>query len=225
MAFTTPLATLTEGLGFFGGTSSAIDTTGANLLVVAYSHVAGATPTLSDSKGNTWSSVAVSVGGADWDLRLYYSVPSSVGSGHTFTVAAGGAEVQASVSVQAWAGAATTPLDQTNNNYAGTGSDTSVQPGSVTPSEANELVVTALENRFDSSDSSRSINSGFTISGQSGNHDNSASLALAYLVQTSAAAVNPTWSWSSGGTANAVIGTFKASAAATSPARIIFEHA
>jgi hypothetical protein len=206
--FSSPVSTVTQSIGENGGTSSSIDTTGANLLVACVSFDAGGSPTLSDSKTNSWTSINTTAGGSSL-IRLYYSVPSSVGSGHNFTIA--GSATFAAISVQAWAGAHATPLDQNNHNTADPVS--SVQPGSVTPTDNGQLLVTCMNNTNDAADSGRTINSSFTVAGQKGLVGSvSYGIASGYFVQTTAAAINPTWSWSSGAVAaRAAIATFKES--------------
>jgi hypothetical protein len=209
MAYTTPLVTLTEGFAVNGGTSSAVDTTGADLLLVAVSHYsAGSGLTVTDSKSNTWTARSTS-GDGDSNCTLFECVPSSVGAGHTFTAA--GAGIYPALSLQAWAGAHAAPFDQQSDAGSGAGV-TSIQAGSVTPSEANELIVAAMANGTDAG-TGRSINSSFTISGQIGfNSGQYFPVAMAYFVQGSAAAINPTWSWSGSTQVDAVIATFKAAA-------------
>ncbi|MFM2357274.1 MAG: hypothetical protein RJA61_11 [Candidatus Parcubacteria bacterium] len=199
------------GAGSSGGnnvTTGAIDTTGANLIVVVVSWYSGAANTLSDSKGNTWTALTAYAAG-NTQQRIYYAYNPTVGSGHTFTATNSS---YPSIAVSAWSGAATSPYD-VENGSSGSGI-TSKQPGSVTPSENNELIITGLG--FDTSNT-LSINSGFTISNQLnytvGNYMGG---AMAYLVQTTSAAVNPTWSWSSSMGVSTGIATFKAASATRS---------
>jgi hypothetical protein len=203
-----PVRVVTQNLGFNGGTTSPTDTTGANLLVACVSHWGyKEAPELSDSKGNSWTIAASSSGAIDGWIKLYYSVPTQVGSNHTFTL--NGSESMPSISVMAWAGATASPLDGSSGRFA---AGTSIQPGSVTPSEDNELLISCLTNTGDTSSSSRSINGGFTIAGQVGENADvpySTSVASAYLVQTTAASANPTWSYSVDRWANAAIATFR----------------
>lgn len=211
--FSTPVVSLTESLGApGGGTSSPVDTNGANFIVLAIGYAgAGSTPTVSDSKGNTYTPLTPATF-SDSYCRFYFAENPTVGSGHTWTVT--GANSYPSISMQAWANALTASVFDQQNAGSTTPSytATSVQPGSVTPGSNNQLIVTAVSNYADMSNVSRSINAGFTISGQVGNVPAiSYPLALAYLVQTTAAAVNPTWSWSSSERANSVIATFKSS--------------
>jgi hypothetical protein len=201
---------ITQPLGFSGGTTVGIDTTGANLLVACVSSHATAEedPSISDYYNNSWTLAVESLEFWDYHMRLYYSVPTSVGSGHTFTVAGVGS--QTSINVTAWSGATAAPLDQTA--WKGVGG-TSIQPGPVTPTLNDELVISCLTNTGDSSNTNRSIDGNFTISGQVGTDytNYTTAIAGAYLVQTTKATANPTWSYPLNNTANAVIATFKRS--------------
>lgn len=199
----------------FGGsptsiTTPAIDTSGANLIIV---HVSAesviAAPVLSDNKGNVWTGLTEKTSGAAFTgtSRLYYCYAPIVGAGHTFSLAAGASASYQVMEVLAVNGAAGSPFDQENG---ATGTTTStIQPGSVTPGQDNELVVTGVTH--DAMGAAPSINSGFTISDavlyDFGDHYAG---AMAYLIQTSAGAVNPTWTLpGSAGAAAATIATFK----------------
>lgn len=192
-----------------GTTSGAIDTTGANLLVAVVSdYKATAAPAFTDSKGNTWTGLTAQQNSSQLSRgRIYYAVNPVVGSGHTFTYAA--TSIFASIYVAAFSGADTaSPFDQENG--AQNDGAASLATGSVTPSEANELVVAG----FGATDGGPfGINGGFTITDQlaysGGNYFGG---ALAYLIQTSAAAANPTWTPAANAPMVAVIATFKASA-------------
>lgn len=191
-----------------GFSSGAIDTTGATLLVVAIGNYTGfsVTPTLSDSKGNTWSQLTAKTHGETRSV-LYYCASPTVGSGHTFTIA--GNSTYAAICVSAFSGAHSSPFD-TENGSAWNG--TSAQPGSVTPSEDSALVVSGLSLRgLYATGQSASINSGFTISDESLGVDlQSLHCALAYAIQTTATAVNPTWSWGTSDAFATTIAVFKA---------------
>lgn len=193
-------------------TTGQIDTTGANLLVVVgtYYGLAG-TPVstdINDSKANTWSvGTEYETVGANSGIRIWYSVPTSVGSGHTFTFDADVARAQyVSITVAAFSGAAASPFDQQNGNNGG-GAAT-IQPGSVTPSENNCVVITGVVTG--GSATIDSINGGFTISNTT-QYSNGVHLggSLAYLIQTTAAAANPTWTLSASADCAAAIMSFK----------------
>ena len=208
----------TIGVGASGTvTTSAIDTTGADLIVVVVAYFEGITaPTLSDNKSNTWTGLTAQVGTTDPSTRIYYCQAPTVGAGHTFKLDNGGL-MYGNLAVTAWSGSVATPFDQQNGTTHL--AVTSLQTGSVTPGTGNQLVIAAVSTGAGSS-GAYSIDSGFTISDQeayvSGGGEG---CGMAYLVQTSAAAVNPSWSWTGSAEGAVAIGTFKdgAAAAATIP--------
>lgn len=170
-------------------TTGSVDTTGATFMVVWVASYKNATfPTLTDSKSNTWTAASLRTCAGPfcaWGKFFYVNNPT-VGSGHTFTVTCSGS-CYPSVEAQAFSGNLTTatPFDQESGG-------TAAQPGSITPSVANSLLVTAYAT--DTVDT-LTVDSGFTISDQitfvSGQRFGS---AMAYLIETSIAAQNPTWS-------------------------------
>jgi len=205
--FTLVASANTTGAAAGPYTTGAINTTGANLLVVVVSQYGNiAEGTLSDSKGNTWTGLTLKTGPGTVALsRIHYCVPSSVGSGHTFTYSSA-SNMFGEIAVMAWSGAAASPFDVENGGS--TGSGTSLQPGSVTPSLNGSLLVAGVS--ITDGSSSYSIGSGFTVIA---NVPFSASvnegLLAAYLVQGTAAAINPTFSWTGSAEAAATIAVFK----------------
>lgn len=191
MAFT-PLthgqSSSTDGNGF---TSSSIDTTGATLLVVAVADSnAAAAGTLSDSKSNTWTQILSIGSGGGTRATLYYSKPTiGVGPGHTFSIT-GAANVPTLSYVCYAGGSPTVPLDQSSD--AGGGGISTIQPGSITPSRDNALVVCMLS--ANTTVITPSIDSGFTLlNAKLSDGVNFEGAGLAYKIQTTPAAVNPTW--------------------------------
>lgn len=193
-----------------GVTTGAIDTSGASLIVVNASWYNGTTAdgTLTDSASNTWSlltkkSLAVSISN-----RLFYCANPITSATHTFTY--NGTSIFPSLDVSSFSGAATSsPFDVENG---ATGSGTTVQPGTVTPSENGELIVSGTAFSIIAT---VSIDSSLTITNQT-NFSAGANEggALAYLVQSTAAAINPTWTSSASQVAFiATIATFKQQAA------------
>src|SRR5688572_5662429 len=71
-------------------TTTAVDTTGATLLVLACTWFNGTTvnPTVSDSKGNTWTGLTQQNNETATSIRIWYvnSATPTVGSGHTFQI-------------------------------------------------------------------------------------------------------------------------------------------
>lgn len=193
--------------GVNGGTTSAIDTTGANLIVlsVIWYHPGG-TPTVSDSKGNTYTALTsiTAVSGSS-RLNLYYCYAPTVGTGHTFTIAGSG--IYAGVGAAAFSGAASSPLDA---QTGATAAATTVQPGSITPSVADALLISAAG--FDSS-GTISVNGGFTeVSELAFSGGVNFGVQLAYLIQTSAAAANPTSTTTVSANLTAKLAAFQAAA-------------
>jgi hypothetical protein len=169
--------------GNAAATTAGFDTTGATLLTAAISDYSADSSTLSDSKvGNTWTPLTLQTSGPS-RIRIYYCVPTSVGSGHTAT-ATPASFSYCTVAFAAWSGAHATPFD-TQNGAAGV-----AQPGSVTPSVDNCLIFQALTH----SDSAPTINGGYTVLDTvalaSSVHFG---IGVAYLIQTTAGATNPTW--------------------------------
>lgn len=90
-------------------TSSAINTTGSTLLVAAmYSFSTVTSPTITDSKSNSWATLTqFGRNEADGTITVFYCAsPSSVGTGHTFTVSGTGA-TYVGVSVATFSGITT----------------------------------------------------------------------------------------------------------------------
>lgn len=187
-------------------TTDAIDTSGSNLIVIGVGWYGGTTAnvTVSDSKSNTWSGLTAAVHAANIRSRLFYSFTPTVGSGHTFT--SSGSSTFAPVFVLALSGSVASPFDQENGATSSGGGNN--QPGSVTPSEDNELLVTANACLEDIAD--MVINSGFTSIGWFDDVATSVGVGMAYKIQTSAGAENPTWSWTNNADSAGVIATFKA---------------
>jgi len=170
-------------------TTGSVDTSGANLLVCAT--IAGtSTPnTPTDAKGNTWTGLtAYHPTGGSVFVKMWYSVPTTVGSGETFSFSQ--SSTFPSIFCGAWSNSIASPFDVENGN--GTTSSP-VQPGSITPSANNYLVVTSAY--------SNAATGAPTVSGGSVTLLDSAALSggnaygggLGYVVQTTATAVNPTW--------------------------------
>lgn len=183
------LVSNTSAIGASGGaTTSAISTAGASLIVLAispYQPGLGGT-TVSDNLGNTWTPLTARNSGANVAVQLFYCLNPTTSGSHTFTVA--GASTWASIAVSAWSGVASY---NKQNGAANGASGTTIQPGSVTPDANGALLITAAAS---SVAGAFSINSSFTISNQ---RQYSAAvnmgIALAHRIQTTAAALNPTW--------------------------------
>ena len=189
------------GLG--GGTTSSIATTGAKLIVVGiwWNRAGGASAAnLTDSKGNTWTKLTeqdnINIG-----TVLYYCISPAVGPGHTFSTTSN----FVGIGVLAVTDTGTPFFDQesgANQNASG-----NLQPGSITPSVNNCLVVTAFGSFNGITSGGPAIPTGYT---QVARNTTSTAEAggMGYKIQTTASAENPTWN-DSGSSETAVLATFK----------------
>jgi hypothetical protein len=179
-------------------TTPAIDTTGANLIVIATSIGSGST-LIRDSNSNTWT--ALTRYGAGPGIQLFYCFGPAVGSGHTFSNGSGD---YPAIAVAAYSGVASAPFD-TQNGVANVSSP--IHTGSITPGSNGELLISALG---DLSGTTVSIDSSFALIEQQFYSPGSAyGVALAWQVQATAAPINPTWTTSFG---SATIAAFRAAA-------------
>lgn len=168
--------------------TSGVDTTGADLLVVIiHDYGASALGTLTDSKSNTWHALTSYQSGTVARCTIFWSKPTSVGSGHTFSFA-GAASSFPSITMSAWSGAGSSPFDV--GNGATTAGASTLATGSVTPSQVNALVIAGFT---ESSGTPSGINGGFTVTDSLGTSASREGGGHAYLVETSIVAANPTW--------------------------------
>lgn len=203
MAISLVAHTLTQS----GSTTSAINTTGATLLVMCIGYYGGSGGSVAptDSKSNTWVHLSdqgvAAIPGAG---TVYYVINPIVGTSHTFTDTSS----QATIAVMAFSGIDTTsPFDQTNGNFT---AGVTCQPGSITPTANGELIV--LGGGY-TPGTNFSIDSGFTAV------DFAAAIFgvnqggfSGYFVQTTAGAINPTvTSTDSNNGISVIIASFKSS--------------
>lgn len=207
----TLVAQITAAGGGTGATSSAIDTTGASLIVIPQTKLISGAPLapIGDNKGNLYTPLtqrnASSVGGT-----IFYCVNPVVGSGHTFTTGNGSASAFSSAIISAWGSGGV--FDQ-QNGAVNTGAVSARTTGSVTPSENNELII-AMKTAAgaETAGAGVTIDAGFTlltgVAFSSGQHFG---VSAAYLIQTTAGAVNPNFAWAAGDAHEvaAAIATFK----------------
>lgn len=166
-------------------TSGTYNTTGASLILLATSTF-GSHPTPTDSKSNTWTLAKTVTASDSSQLSLWYCASPTTDAAQTFGVS--GASTFPSVAALAFSGGAGGVTDQSNSAIS---SASSLQPGSITPTANAELIVSAF---YFNVSATPTVNSSFSTPLES-NHLNGECLGLcfAYLIQTTAVAVNPTW--------------------------------
>lgn len=170
-------------------TTSAIDTSGANILfVIATSIVSGSVLVITDSKSNTWTALTEYSTSGNSRTRIYYAINPNVGSGHTVTLTSA-ADIFACAWFVAFSGSAATPFDSENGS---TGSG-QIFTNPVTPSENDELIITGFGTL---SGTTPTVSDGVTLfTGATGlNGGNWYGGAAGYKIQTTAASINPQWS-------------------------------
>ena len=190
-------------------TSPVINSSTANLLVIGngwYPGIHSDPASVFDSNGNTWNGLTKQAS-AGIAARLLYALPGTIGTTHTATVSE--ADIYQGVSFSAWSGAAANPLSVQNGAVGA--SVSTLATGSVMPPEDNCLIVTVVAHE-DNSGGAVSIDSGFEtpIDVSAFVLNLNVGVAVSYKIQTTAAAVNPTWNVTNSVSAIAtVIAVFK----------------
>jgi hypothetical protein len=175
-------------------TTSALTTTGADLIVITVAYYTGGTVTsVTDSLGNVWTLIfdqSSQPGSNAAAIRQYYCINPNVGASQTFTLTASGEF--GVIAVEAWNsnGPGTWYYDLTSVANANSA-------GGITPSGSNAIEIASIA-PF-STDSASSIGSGFTIS-DNVSYSGGANMAgaMAYLIETTPTNKNPAWTVSAG---------------------------
>lgn len=191
-----------------GGTTAAINTTGATMLTVtgAFLSSVSGIPGIVDSAGNGWTrlnhyTVSGSVGVSTW----YVTNPITSA---THTASLLGSFVYCPFSLIAWTGNRTASVVAGQNGNQASSNVASIQTGSVSPLEANTMYLCILGQN--GTISGVGVDSGFTVLhslpyGAGNNYG----YYLGYLLQGAPAAVNPTWSWTTSQVAAAMTVGFR----------------
>lgn len=176
-----------------GTNTPAINTAGADLIVVVLSYDNAATGIgVGDSQGghyNTYTLAATKVGSASTVAIYRAELPAYVGSGHTFVCNGTSSYCQIYVSAYSGRGAGG-GIDQVGagaSNTSGT-----IQPGSIAPSASctNELMAVGLST---GSTSAPTISGATVTDSYQSVSGTSWGGGMADLIETSAAAFSPTW--------------------------------
>lgn len=178
---------VSQALGVNGGTTSGIDTTGSAFIALALSYYdatsgAIAAGSITDSKGNTYTA-ATNYTSSNHAVRIFYCLSPIVGAGHTFT-----ASVTATYSVLSALAFSVSPAP----SFEAVSGAAGAIPGSLTPSVDNSLVISAGVGL--GSAGALTADGDFTTHSTAGVDGVNVAGGIAYLIQTTAAAANPTWS-------------------------------
>lgn len=173
-------------------TSYAINSTGADLGVCAVaSDLASTSPTLSDSKSNTWT-LDRTESALYGRLEIYHARLTSAGSGHTFSVDPGGQHSYPAFICGVFTGSISSPF------HADIGGDvtaaTSMSAGVLITSRTNELVVQAMDIEINAV-TSVALGDSYTLY-QRQVTDSSFGIAFGWKTFPAGATnTNPSWTW------------------------------
>lgn len=206
-----PATFVTSGVSTSTVAAVTLNTTGATLIVAVLT--ATSTPTISDSVGgqsNAWNYLT-SATGAGNVTRIAYAYANTgggalqTGASHVFTPAGGAA----CLAVYVFSGTLTTAavFDSANQSSGNaSGSPTSFQPGTITPT-SGDLVICGFGNN--GTVNTCTINSSFTGLLRQTNGANFEIIGGAYLLNAANSALNPTWSGNANATSACVIACFQ----------------
>lgn len=182
-------------------TTSSIDTSGANFLVMGVSYYQNVTtdPTITDSKGNTWLPLTRNhnTNYGDFVGRIYYARNATVGSGHTFSSA--GPSVYSTISIGAFSGLETSADVFVDEEVAITGgmSVTTLSAASLATGADEILAVSHIALREGASSGTISIDNSFNVLHTFNNNPgNALGLGFAYRIEaTPSTVIDPTWTF------------------------------
>lgn len=191
--------------GANGGTTDDFDSTNGDLVVVVvHSYGAGTSPATvpSDSKGNSYTARTAYDEGTS-RIRIFDAQNATVGSGHNVTFS--DPSSYPTIHVLVFSGAALSSAYDTGNGA--TDSNTSmISTGSITPAEDGEILVSGVTSN---QANTWTVDSGLTLELSS---TYSAGVGMGgftgYLIQGSAAAINPTWQAMAGSRVAATIAAY-----------------
>lgn len=190
----------------------AISTVGDSLLVacVIGDGGQGTGQNVSDNRNTGWTRVATPQILGTTHIELWYDLITSANASTTITYSGNFSYI----AVASFAGTATSSVTDGSAIGDTAAFSTSIQPGPITPSQANGLLVSCFGADFVGG--TPVVNGSFTITNSINTSNDQG--ALAYLIQTSAAAANPTWSGYSTTSSMANMQAFKDTAAAPTSA-------
>lgn len=181
-------------------TSPQINSSGADLMVYPVYLCVGPAANTSDNKSNTITELTQQdETPTGYGTVIGYTEAPTVGSGHDAT----NSQAFARQAIIAVAGAHATSYE-TQSGLRTTSGVTSIQPGPVTPSVDGCLIVVTLV-----AVGSGTITppAGFTVV-----HNETNTAACAYMIQATAATIDPLWSWTNSVGAATALAVFKPAA-------------
>lgn len=196
------MSLLAHGIAASSGATDAVvgplNTTNAKLIVCALENIAGANfpAILTDSQGNTWVFPITSsgfAGAAGRIANVAYCISPSTSPTHTFTMIATGGAFFPVIAVQVFDNVPTSgTFDAVTAGAETAAAGTTVQPGSLTPANANNLFISFVIGDAYTPISVSPV--GFIVTDTLGKVGGvSQGGGMAYVIQSAATAQNPTW--------------------------------
>lgn len=214
-ALLTHTAKGSTGAGFPSSvTTAAISTVGANLIIVSRADFSNNDIAINDSAGNTWTNVInYQPATSNLFIAVYYCLNPITSATHTFTTPTDGNGNFPAIGVASFSGAnATSPFDTSTTNTSALAA--SLQPGSITP-PANGALLYACGSSLSTSTTITGMTVLDDVAFANGIH---VGFTHGYVIQGSAAALNPTFNFSTSNLCSAVQADFLAQPASTSGA-------
>ncbi len=180
-------------------TTPPVDTRLANLFIIVTSKAAGGTGTPFDSLSNSY--IGLTVRGATENLKIWYSLNPATSSATTFSAPPSGDTFPLTCATT-FSGATAFDLE----SGAGSFGATTIQPGSITPSNPKELFVVGCA----AFATLTGVDSGFTLSSSIAESGGSNyGTGVAFFIDTGTTTKNPTCTFASGVSAAAAMATFR----------------
>lgn len=198
------------GAGNGHGTNTAaapVDTTGATLLVVCLT-TSSATPTVTDTKGNTWTKVVGPLTINDTS-SLFFSVPTSVGTNHIFNNSGG--STTDTILAAAFSGIPGASMERSaSQTQASLASGATISSSATAATLVADQVVMGCAQLSTNTTFTWTATGGATMAQSMGDAASNSTAALSYKIVSATGTQTATFTATTGGTAAALVATFKA---------------
>lgn len=185
--------TWTQNPATLVNTTDNFSSIGASVAIAGiWDFAVAAAGTVTDNQGNTYTLLGT-YAGSTYRISIYGAKMVNTSATHTISYTTG-VLAYSSISVLTLSGVDTsiTYLDRVNGSASGV--DYLKQPGSITPSANNEIVINAINSAGNTGTGPPTISSPYVISGATRWVSGAFfSGAMAWNIQTTATATNPTW--------------------------------
>lgn len=203
MAYSLLVHAITSGLNT--NSTTAVDTSGADLLVLVAGSYSVTPGTITDTYENTWTSATASDASSGARSRIWYCIRPLTGPSHQFGLS--GTSIYGGVAALAFSsgGVGESAFDVENGAVAGS-AGTTISTGSITPSANNALLVFGTS--ADTTNIANAASVGTLLDAVAGIVDTAFGNASAYEIQTTATARNQQFTYAGSCTQSARAASF-----------------